>query len=62
MNWLDILNEGEIKIATYPKRVIAYSGNHSVSIKVGDTQSIVDAIDLAVTECYEFVRGQNAAN
>ncbi len=62
MTWLDILNEGEIKIATYPKRVIAYSGNHSVSIKVDDSKSIVDAIDLAVTECYEFARGQNATN
>lgn len=62
MNWLDILNEGEIKVASYPKRVIAYSGNHSVSVKVDDSKTIVDAMDLAVTECYEFMRGQNATN
>lgn len=62
MNWLDILNKGEIKVASYPKRVIAYSGNHSVSVKVDDSKTIVDAMDLAVTECYEFMRGQNATN
>ena len=62
MNWLYILNEGEIRIANWPKLAVAYSRNHSVCIKIDECRTIVDAMDLAVTECYEFMRGQNATN
>lgn len=56
-SFLDILNEGRIKIATYPKRVIAYSENHSVSVKL-EGMTVSDALDKAVRLCLEEIEAE----